>query len=183
MLESFNFAVLTNDSWFLRIDPSLLGQMAIQWVNVIFLVFILSWLLYKPVRKFLNDRRERIEGELAKAAADMKEAEEQRAHYQNKLSAIAGEKEEILAAARKLAGEKEAEIIQAANGEASSIMERARLEIQREQEKAKDEMRTQIIQISALMAEQLLGEGMDEANKDKILDRAISELGDAVWKG
>ena len=183
MFSYLNFAVLSNDSWFLRIDGSLVGQMAIQWVNVIFIVFILSWLLYKPVVGFLAARRERIANELAQAAADMKDAEEKRELYQGKLEAIVVEKEEILAAARKLANEKEAEIIQNANGEASAMIERAKKEIEREQEKAKDEMRTQMIQVSAMMAEQLLGKGMSDADKDKILDEAISELGDAVWKG
>lgn len=188
MFNKLNFAILSNDngvndSWFLRLDANVLIEMLILWVNVIFIVVLLSWLLYKPVLKFLTDRRERIQEEIAKAAADMQDAEEKRKHYQGKLEAIVMEKEEILSVARKLANEKEAEIIQNANGEAHSILQRARVEIEREREKAKDEMRIQIIQVSTLMAERLMGKGMDEDDRNKILDEAISELGDAVWKG
>ncbi|MCL2621239.1 MAG: F0F1 ATP synthase subunit B [Defluviitaleaceae bacterium] len=185
MLNKLNFAVLSSDNGghFFRLDANVLIEMALQWVNVIFIVVLLSWLLYKPALKFLTERRERIQGEIAKAAADMQDAEDKRKHYQGKLEAIVVEKEEILSSARKLASQKEAEIIQNANGEAASILERARVEIEREREKAKDEMRTQIIQVSALMAEQLMGKGMDETDRNKILDEAISELGDAVWKG
>jgi F-type H+-transporting ATPase subunit b len=188
LFNKLNFAILASDNGlgdghFLRIDSNVLIEMLLLWVNVIFIVVLLSWLLYKPALKFLTERRERIQGDFDKAAADMQEAEEKRNHYQGKLEAIVVEKEEILTAARKLAGEKEAEIIQNANGEAASILERAKVEIEREREKAKDEIRTQIIQVSALMAEQLMGKGMDETDRNKILDEAISELGDAVWKG
>jgi len=152
-----------------------------QLVNVVFIIVILSWLLYKPVRKFLTDRKERIANDLAKAAEDMQVAENTRVEYEGKMQAISGEREEILDAARKLAGEKETAIITEANSEAKLILERAKLEIEREREKAKDEMRTQIVQVSAMIAEQLLGGGMDDATKDRILNNAITELGDAVW--
>ena len=188
MFELFNSVVLTrveetNDSWFLRFDLDLLFEMAFIWFNVAVIILILAKLLYKPVRTFLVNRRERIAAELEKAAADMKDAEEKRSLYESKLAGAAGEREEILEAARKTASEREAKIIENANGEARLIMDRARNEIEREKEKAKDEMRTQIIQVSAMMAEQLLGGGMDEDKKDKILNEAIAELGDAVWKG
>ena len=166
-------------SWFLSFD---ILQMAILWFNVAVIIFILNKLLNKPIKEFLEKRRERIAAEIEKAASDMKEAAEKRSHYEGKLVAIDAERDEILADARKLAQDKEAEIIQSANAEAGLIMDRAKVEIEREKEKAKDEMRTQIIQVSALMAEQLLGRGMNEADKEKILSEAINELGDAVWK-
>ncbi|MDR2168370.1 MAG: F0F1 ATP synthase subunit B [Clostridiales bacterium] len=185
MLELLQFSVLSanGNSWFLRFDLQTLIDMGILWLNAAFIIFILHRLLNKPIKNFLNNRRERIAGELARAAADMKEAEEKRGLYEGKLSHINEERDGILEDARKLANQKEAEIIQGANDEARLIMDRAKLEIEREKEKAKDEMKSQIIQVSALMAERLMGQGMDEAAKDRILNEAIVELGDAVWKG
>ena len=167
----------------LDFDLNTIMDAAIVLFNVGFIIFILSWLLYKPVLKFLNTRRERIAGELAKAADDMKNAMENRTLYEGKLKNIAVERDDILEAARKLAGQKETEIIEEAGREAVLILDRAKLEIEREQEKAKEEMRVQIIEVAGLMAERLLGGGMDEAVKDRLLNEAIAELGDAVWKG
>ena len=185
MIDLFSSTVLTSgridESWFLRLDAEWLMGALFQLINLVFIILILSWLLYKPVRKFLSDRKERIESGLAKAAEDMQVAESTRAEYEGKMLAISGEREDILDAARKLAGEKETAIIAGANDEARIIMERAKLEIEREREKARDEMRTQIVQVSAIMAEQLLGKGMDDVTKDQILESAIAELGDAVW--
>ncbi|MCL2752833.1 MAG: F0F1 ATP synthase subunit B [Defluviitaleaceae bacterium] len=165
----------------LGLDINTLYDIIFIWINVIVIILVLSWLLYKPVRKFLNDRKDRIAGELAKAAEDMQVANDARAEYEGKMLAISGEREDILDAARKLAGEKEVAIIASANDEARLIMERAKTEIEREREKARDEVRTQIVQVSAMMAEKLIGGGMDEATKSRILDDAIAELGDAVW--
>ena len=150
-------------------------------INVGFIIFILSWLLYKPVLKFLNDRREKIAGELAKAAEDMAVAADERTKYEGKLKNIAVERDDILETARKLAAQKEADVIEEAGREATLIMDRAKLDIEREKEKAKEEMRVQIIQLSSLLAETLLGRGMDDTDKNRLLDEAIAELGGAVW--
>ena len=173
----------TYRSWFLRFDLDVLIEMGFLFFNVAVIVFILNKLLNKPIKEFLAKRRDRIAAEIEKAAQDMQVATEQRKLYEGKLVVINSERDEILADARKLAQEKEAEIIQNAKNEARLEMDRARVEIEREKEKAKDEMRTQIISVSALMAEQLLGRGIDENDKEKILADAINELGDAVWKG
>ena len=167
----------------LDFDANTIMDAVVILINVAFIIFILSWLLYKPVLKFLNTRRERIAGELAQAAEEMKTAAENRTLYEGKLKNIAVERDDILEAARKLAGQKEADIIEEAGREAVLIMDRAKLEIEREKEKAKEEMRVQIIEVSSLLAERLLGGGMDEAVKDRLLNEAITELGDAVWKG
>ena len=182
-----NFVILANNIEgypnVLEVNQNTLFDMIVIFAHVLVIVSVLSWLLYKPVGKFLADRAERIANELAKAAENLKTATEKQNFYEGKLVAISGEREEILEAARKLASQREAEIVQGANNEARSIISRAQLEIEREKEKARDEMRTQIIQISTLMAEKLLGGGMDEGAKNRILDQAIAELGDATWEG
>jgi len=186
LLNTLNPAVLTADAAdvfprVMGLDANMVYDSIFTAINVIVIVLVLSWLLYKPVRKFLNDRKERIAADLAEAATNKADAEEKRTLYEGKLIAISSERDDILESARKAAGERETEIINGANSEAAVIIERAKLEIEREREKARDEMRTQIVQVSALMAEKLLGGGMDEGTKDKILNEAIAELGDAVW--
>lgn len=154
----------------------------LMWFNLAIIILILSWLLYKPIAKFMNDRKERIRNDIENAEKSLAEAQAAKASYTEKLAGIKGEREEILDTARKAAGEREAAIIAEANNEAGLIMERARKEIEQEREKAKDEIRSQIIQVSAMMAEQFMGGNMDAATRERILDQSITELGDAPWK-
>jgi len=166
----------------LGFDLAFLNEIWMVWANMVLIIVLLSWLLYKPVKKFLAERRERIAKELETAAENMRASEETKAAYNAKLANIEVERDELLDDARKLAGEREAAIIAEANSEAVLIKERAKREIELDREKAKDEMRKQIIQVSATMAEQLIGENMDPETRDQILDRAITELGDTPWR-
>ena len=165
----------------LGFDLAFLANVWMVWVNMIIIIVLLSWLLYKPVKQFLNDRRDRIMNELETAAENLRASEETREFYDNKLADIMVERDEILDEARKMAGEREAAIVAEANSEAGLIRERAKREIELDREKAKDEMRKQIIHISAAMAEQLIGESIDDETRSQILNRAIAEMGDASW--
>ena len=166
----------------LGFDLQFLIDILIMWFNLAGIILILSWLLYKPIAKFMNDRKERIRAEIENAAENLRKSEEAKATYDEKLAGIKGEREEILDTARKAAGEREAAIIAAANNEALLLMERARKEIEQEREKAKDEIRNQIVSVSAMMAEQFMGGQMDADTRDRILNQSIAELGDASWK-
>ena len=185
MFVSLN-ALQSNDAFgsILNFDLGFLNNMWFVWINMAFIIFILSWLLYKPLLKFLENRRERIKNEIESAAENFRKSQEAKATYDAKLSGITQERDEILDTAKKTAQAREAEIIAAAKNEAGLIMERARRDIEQEREKAKDEMHRQIVQVSALMAERLMGGQLtaDDATRDRLLNQAIAELGATEWK-
>ena len=182
MFQIFLLTPVPDYSNLLGFDWDFFMDILFAWVNVAVIIFILSWLLYKPVRKFLSDRRDRIASDIAIAEENLRVSEETRVQYNAKLANISTERDEILADARKMAIEREAEIIAIANSEANLIMERARKELQMERELVQSEIRNQIIQVSTMMAERFMGSHMDEATKDKLLNQAITELGDAEWR-
>ena len=115
------------------------------------------------------------------AAIQLEEAEKLKAEYEAKLKEIDSEREEILSSARSAAKQRESEIISDANKEAKIIKDRAMLDIQREQEKAKDEIRKQIIEVSALMASRFISASMNEEQQNQLLGNAIEELEDVKW--
>ena len=179
-------ALVSDDalSGILDLDLSFLNSMWFVWINMVFIIFVLWWLLYKPLLQFLENRRQRIKDEIESAAENFRRSEEAKTTYDAKLSGITQERDEILDTAKKTAQAREAEIIAAAKSEAGLIMERARRDIEHEREKAKDEMHRQIVQVSALMAERLMGQQLatDDATRDRLLNQAIAELGAVEWK-
>jgi len=54
-------------------------------------------------------------------------------------------------------------------------------DIEREQERARDEVKKQIIEISSLMASRFVSANMDDSTQKKLLNEAIADLGDAKW--
>jgi F-type H+-transporting ATPase subunit b len=162
-------------------DLPMLKQLAVQLANTIVLCGVLSWLLYAPVKDFLRKRTERVRGQLQEAEDNMRQASEMKLQYETKLKDISRERDAILEAARQAAQEKEAQIITAARAEAEAIRNRAMLDIKLEEEKVRDDMKNQMIDISAAMASRWVSSAMDGSAQRRLLDEVISDLGDSRW--
>jgi len=159
----------------------MLKDVAFQLLNTCILCAVLSYLLYKPVKNFLAARREKIAGDIKSAENQLKEANEMKAMYERKLREIDKEKEAILGEARNRAVLREQEIIADAKKEAETLKNRAMVDIQREQEKAKDEIKKQIIEVSSIMAGKFVSVSIDQKQQDRLVDEVISDLGEVKW--
>ncbi len=166
----------------LGFDTQFLIGIGFQLLNTGIIVGILAYFLYEPVKKFMAERQARIEKQINDAEKLEKDALALKEEYEQKLSKINVERTELLEDARKRAGQTEAEIIAKAKEEANKIKERAMLDIEREQEKAKDEMRTQIIELSTTMASRYVQANIDNETQNKLLDEVISDLGEIKWQ-
>lgn len=161
--------------------PEMLGNLALQLVNTLIIIGILAYILYKPVKEFMQKRTDSIEGQLNDASTKQKEATELKALYEQKLKNIEVERGEILESARRRALEQESHIIEEAQKEAQVLRNRAKTDIEREKQKVKDDMRGQIVEISTLIATRYVESAINEEAQNKLLDEVISDLGDATW--
>ena len=157
-------------------------QVIIQLINTAILCFILSKLLYQPVLKFLNARKEKISSQIDKTEADMAQAQALKKEYEEKLKNIESERTAILQEARTTALKNSQIIISDAKTEATAIKDRANLEIERA-EKAKDDIKKQIVQVSTLMSEKFVAAKMTEDEQNKLVDETISDLEEIEWIG
>ena len=78
-----------------------------QAIAVFIMFAFLSYVLFEPVRKLLNDRKNKIAHDLDTAAADKEEAARLKAEYEEKIRDIEKEADEILSQARKKALKRE----------------------------------------------------------------------------
>ncbi len=170
------------NDFLIRFDSTLVANLIFQWINTAIMILILGKLLYNPMKKFLADRRESIAKNISDAETAAKEANVLKAEYELKLKDIAAERAEILENARKIAKDTELEIISEAKKEAEVIRNRAALDIEREQEKAKESMKAEIIEISTLIATKYVTEAIDESTQNRLFDEVIESLGDTSWQ-
>lgn len=168
-------------SYILTLDKQLLYQICIQLFNTLLLCGLLAWILYKPVLNFLNNRKEKIANQLNGAAQNLSDAEALKAQYEAKLSTIEAERTEILDAARATALQNSQDIIAEAKKEAENIRNRAMTDIQREQEKAKDEIKKQIIEVSTMISGRFVAKSMTETEQNMLLDDTIKDLEGVQW--
>lgn len=164
------------------LDQQTLVQIAIQLFNTGVLAALLTFVLYKPVRAFLKKRTDKISGQLTRAKDDMARAHELKTEYEQKLTDIEQERSEILTEAHKLAAEKGKQLVEEAKREAATLKERAAHEIDMERERAKDEMKQAIIEVSAAMAGKFVVQTIDADVQSRLFDETMTELEEATWQ-
>jgi len=164
------------------LDQQALIGIGIQLFNAALLAAVLSYLLYKPVRKFLKSRTERIIAQMGRAEDEIVKAGELKAQYEQKLEGIEEERAAILEEAHRLAAEKGRRIVSDAQKDAAEARERVLADMRIERERAQEEMRLQIIEVASIMAEKLVAQAMDAETQDRLFAETMAELEGAAWQ-
>lgn len=163
-------------------DPQLLHDTVLTAINIFILFFALSYLLFNPVRDVLEKRRKKIADELAQAAGDKKSAAKMKAEYEEKIKSVNKEADDILEAARKKAKKREEEMLAEAKAEVAKVNQRAHREIELEKKKAVDDMKKELIDIAALIAQKAVSGSLDVAIQDTLIDETLKEMGESTWQ-
>jgi F-type H+-transporting ATPase subunit b len=176
--------LLTGDQSMTRLfdlDWQLLSDSCLSIIAVFVLFLALSYFLFNPARKMLNDRKQKIHDELADAKNNMDSARELKAEYDAKLKEIDKEAESILSDARKRALANENQIIEKAKEEASRIIERARVEAELEKQKMADDVKKEMVSVASVLAGKVVAGAIDTAVQDRLIDETLKEMGDSTW--
>lgn len=179
MLQTIWLAV--EDSYIIDFEALPL-QMLFHAIMILIMFFVLGKLVFKPVLKILQKRREAIQSNIDSAEAQKNEAQRLKEEYEAKLSGVMKEREEILARSHKDALQKETAIVEAARGEADRIRERAQRDITQEREKMKDELKQETVQLASAMAEKLMEHGTTAEDQQRLLQQAVKEMEEADWR-
>ena len=164
------------------LDPQLLHDTILMALAVLVLFTAMSYLLFDPVRKMLEDRRNKIESDIATALSDKKDAAAVKAEYEAKLKNVEKEAEEILSEARQKALKNEARIVEEAREEAARIIQRANEEAVLEKKRVMDEMKKEVVSIASLMAEKVVTASIDTTIQDSLVEETLKEIGDGTWQ-
>ncbi len=173
--------LLEADPYIFSLDPQLLFGVLIQGISIFILFAALSYLLFEPAKKLLENRRNKIQNDIETAKQDKQEAARLKEEYDNKIKSVEKEAESILAASRKKALKRETEITDEAKEEAARIMKRANQEIEMEQSRVQDDVRKEIIAVATLMASKIVAVSISEEQQNALLDETLKEMGDDTW--
>ena len=154
-----------------------------QILNFLILVAILRALCYKPVVRMIKAREDKIAESLAKADSDVAEAESLKKDYQAQLAEAREKAQATVDKAEKVAASNRETSLQDTKREIEQMKKAAQAEIQRDRERAADQLKKEIVALSLLAAgkvveknmeasenEALVGDFIDKLDKDKIGD-------------
>lgn len=144
-------------------------------IAVLILLFVLSKLIYKPVKKMHDDRKRYIQNNINEAERLSKEATHDREKANDEIIQARIEATEIIAAARIEAENTRAIKAAAAVEEANRILVDAKKEIEAQQAKFDQESREAIIEVALEAAAKVIEKEVDNKTNRKIVEDFIKE--------
>lgn len=144
-------------------------------LNFLLLTALLTFFLYRPVRKFMMDRQDRIKRSLDEAAQSRAESAKMKQEYEARLAQASREAQDIIEKAVVQGERAQAEILDAARKEAKAILEQARAEAARERQVAFEALRDDIVDLVISTAGVVAGKKVDSADDEAIVKRLLEE--------
>lgn len=146
-----------------------------QLVSFVILLGVLVYFGYKPIRKMLDERSNRIREGMEQAESIKTEYERAQVAVQEQVNESRQEGQAIIAQAEKLGDRLREEARDEARREAQAITERARVELQRERDRLVDELRGEFVDIAILAAERVIDETLDKEKHRRLIEEALKE--------
>lgn len=152
--------------------PFLLAQI----INFIVLYLLLNRFVFPPLRRMLDERKQRIMEGLAAADVARREAEEERARLMAKLEEERAEAQRRIAQASSQAERVKQDILAEARREAEEIRVRAQAEAEAEKQRLLGEAQKQIAELALLATERVVRRGLDESVQKELIEDFLSDL-------
>jgi F-type H+-transporting ATPase subunit b len=159
--------------------PTLLAQI----VNFVILLVLLYIFAYKPFMNMLDQRSNRIKESLSEADKVKEQAVKAEEDFKKRLEVSSKEGQEVIARAIRTGEEARQRAQQEAKQEAQALVERARVEIQRERDEAIGELRQEFADLTIVAAEKVIEKSLDKQAHQQIIEKVLEESATLKPKG
>ena len=151
--------------------PNFIGQL----INFLILLGLLTFFGYKPIRKMLDDRTNRIRQSMEHAEETKREYEHARMEVEKQIGAARNEGQSIVGKAEQAGERVKEEARQEARKEAQAIVERARDELKQERDRIINELRKEFVDTAILAAEKVISEALDKEKHRNLIVKTLEE--------
>jgi F-type H+-transporting ATPase subunit b len=146
-----------------------------QLVSFLILLGLLIYVGYKPIRKMLDERANRIKESMEQAEATKQEYERAKVAVQEQIGKARQEGQAVIGQATQIGDRLKEEAKEEARKEAQVIVDRTRVELERERDKAIDDLRREFVDTAILAAEKVINEALDKEKHRKLIEEALEE--------
>lgn len=138
-------------------------------------VFMAKWVIPR-LNKVLEERGQKIQGEMEKAEASRVAADDELARYKEQLAGARDEGNRIIEEARRTADQLRVDLQGKAEQESKAIVARAQEEIRAERDRVFQELRTQVGEIAVELAGKVVGQSLDKSTHERLIDEYIDQV-------
>ena len=146
-----------------------------QLVSFLILLGLLTFVGYKPIRKMLDQRSEKIRESMEQAEATRQEYENAKVAFQEQIKKGREEGQAIIAQATQTGNRLKEEAREEARKEAQVIVERARVELQHERDQIVDDLRREFVDTAILAAGKVISETLDKKKHRELIEEVLQE--------
>lgn len=147
-------------------------------LNLFILYKFMKKLLFKPVKKMIDDRQQEIDDQYADAAKSQADAEELKAAYETRLAEANAEKEAILKEAYRRAQLRDEEMLRDAQEKAAQTIRRADAQVELEKKRAMNEIKDEVTVMAVDIASAVLARDIKKQEHAQLIDSFIEKLGE-----
>ena len=148
-----------------------LGLICFLVILVMFSKFVIPRL-----NKVLDERRDKIVGELERAEQTRLEADKLLEDYRAQLEGARGDANRVIEEARKTADQLRKDLSAKAEQDAQALVARAQDEIRAERDRVFQELKASVGQLSVELAGRVVGESLDPSRHQKLVDEYIDQV-------
>lgn len=144
-------------------------------LNLLILVGGLTFLLYKPILKFIKNRQETIQAEIKKGEDLKSSADELKKEYEERLTSAQEEAQKIVSDAKSEGENEKAKILQSAKDEAESLLSDAKQECAELKKDTVEEMRSEVTDAVIQIATEVVRREVSAEDNKQIIDEMLNK--------
>lgn len=148
-------------------------------INIIILYFLLKKFLIKPVISVMEKREQMIQQGLANARNQEIQVQELKDKYEQALASAKEESVKIVEKARVNAQKEYDRILEAADEQAGKIKADACRNVEMDREKAMKEIQSEVAGLALTAVSRILKEGSDEKSDSALYQQFVKKAGEA----
>ena len=147
--------------------------------NMLITFAVLKKFLFKPVKQMIDDRQQEIDTMYADADAAKQKAADLEKEYADHLQSIKDERDTMLREATARAQKREEEIVNEANQKAAEIKARAEENIERDKQRAVNDIKNEISDIVIMAASKVVEKEISAKDNEAIIADFLQNVGTA----
>jgi F-type H+-transporting ATPase subunit b len=149
-----------------------------QAINVLVVLGVLYWLLFRPLGSLMAKREQYVEDTLSEAAEKHAEAEKTLAQYEEQLKDVRSEAQAILDKSIREAEEYESRRRREAEAHYEEMIAKAKSDIEAERQRVLSDMRDEVVELALLAAGKVLGRAITEQDHRELARDFVRKMGE-----
>lgn len=155
-----------------------IGTSLVLLASFLTLLAVLSYYVWKPVKKIMDDREQLIHDDIDFAENRKVEAQRLKEENEAQLKQTQAEISEVMENAKNQAKKEQEMIINEAQTRSTHMIQEAQVDIEREKEQAIRDINDQVAELSVLIAEKMIVKEINSEDQKDLVAKYLQEAGD-----